>query len=226
MKAMSDSLMSTRNFYMHPAHRTIGVLRSRPAPASSHSDKFWKAEPGSEQKHLLFVADATDYLAQSALTLLERVLLGYGNVRCHRVSYASGAVERLSGADCILVFSHGFHVVHDWAATDADSLLDGPAYFGDRTERDVTVIPSLESHPVLEGVASFSSACEFTETASPPANATCLMEGRTSDFICPLGWIQEGRGRMFSTLLGQPADFQNRMFLRLALNAIAWVSNH
>ena len=223
MEAMADFFAPTRKFYMHPAHRAVGVLGARSVLSSSNETESWKTEPETELKHILLVADAKDYLAQASLALFERILLGHGNVRCHRVPYASAGMERLAGADGTVIFGRGFHVVRGWAGLNTDRLLDDTTLHGDATEMELE-IAAVGQHPVLDGIGGFKSVCKIASMPQIAQNSVCVLAGRASGRVFPVGWTHQGRGRMFSTLLGQPEDFHRRAFVRLALNAIDWVS--
>lgn len=223
MEAMADFFAPTRKFYMHPAHRAVGVLGARSVLSSSHETESWKTEPEIKLKHLLLVADATDYLAQASLALFERILLGRGNVRCHRVPYASAGMEQLAGADCTLIFSRGFHVVRGRTGLDTASLLENTPMLGYQPEMNLD-IATVGQHPIFDGVSKFETTCQISEPPQFTQHATCVLNGKASEQVFPLAWIRQDCGRMFSTLLGQPEDFHRRAFVRLALNAVDWVS--
>jgi hypothetical protein len=223
METMADFFAPRRKFFMHPAHRAVGVLGARSVLSSHGETESWKTEPETELKHILLVADAKDYLAQASLALFERILLGHGNVRCHRVPYASAGMERLAGADCTVIFSRGFHVVRGWTDVNTDFLLDDATLCGDVSEMELDVA-AVGQHPILDGVGEFKSVCQIASPTQITQNSICMLAGKASGQVFPVGWVHQGCGRMFSTLLGQPEDFHRRAFVRLALNAVDWVS--
>ena len=220
---MANFFAPTRKFYMHPAHRAVGVLGARSALSSSSETESWKTEPETEPKHLLLVADAEDSLTQASLALFERVLLGRGNVQCHRVPYASADMERLAGADCTVILRRGFHVVRGWTGLNAIFLLDNTTLCDNVSEMELEVAAAGQ-HPILDGVGEFRAVCQVAGLPQITQNSVCVLAGKAFEQVFPVGWAHEGRGRMFSTLLGRPEDFCRRAFVRLALNAVDWVS--
>lgn len=159
-------------------------------------------------------------------------------------------IKRGGGIVAIRTSTHAF-------AYDASSPLSswnsfGPRvlgapwiyHYGHDSSTAVRLDEANRDHPMLKGVAPFSSRSWLyclnppstpTLGTFPPAGATVLLRGQSIDQsgkapadrpIEPVAWTLENEwhGRVFTTTLGHPDDFKNESFVRLLRNAIDWAS--
>lgn len=115
---------------------------------------------------------------------------------------------------------------------------EGPAghtHYGHRSSTDVFVNPAYSNHPILRGVHQefhVRSWLYKVKPHYPPANAEELLIGRAVEPNKPAianpvawTWTNQWNGRVFTTTMGHPDDFQVESFQRLVINAIHWSLN-
>ena len=116
------------------------------------------------------------------------------------------------------------HAYQNWLAFDKEVL--GGNYQGHwkhGPQARVRFEPGSDGHPLLEGVAEFSSTGSLYRNTLISADASLLMSAGTDEHDEPVTWTRthEG-GRVFYTSLGHQEDFQEPNFLRLLANAALW----
>ena len=117
--------------------------------------------------------------------------------------------------------SHAFDNYRDF-----DREVLGGGYKGHYTNSQVQVqlVVAQKQHPVLAGVAPFTSR-KLYKNPTHADNDTILLEGTIPDHKEPLAWVREHNGgRVFYTSLGVQEDFQQESFRRLLVNAIFWTT--
>jgi type 1 glutamine amidotransferase len=137
------------------------------------------------------------------------------------------------GADRQVLIDHPERA--EWAAFDAEVL--GGNYTGHHGAGPVTVVrpvPAAARHPVLAGLPVtadpderlFESVASLYRASPLAATATPLLTGKISGQPAePVAWTHSygpQMARVFYTSLGHAQDFENPLFRRLLLNAIAW----
>ena len=116
------------------------------------------------------------------------------------------------------------HAFQNWLAFDGDVL--GGNYqmhwrHGPRAR--VRFEPGSEGHPLLEGVAEFSSAGSLYRNTPIAPDTSLLMSASTDEHDEPVTWTRNhAGGRVFYTSLGHQEDFEEPSFLRLLANAVLW----
>jgi type 1 glutamine amidotransferase len=116
--------------------------------------------------------------------------------------------------------------IAEWGTFDPDIL--GGSYTGHEANEIGAHIKNLAGeHPILKGVepAAWHSLGSLYNTGAIAADALRLQEGGIPGVTEALTWIREagqGRGKVFYTSLGHPADFSEPAFRQLLLNAIKW----
>jgi type 1 glutamine amidotransferase/predicted Ser/Thr protein kinase len=108
-------------------------------------------------------------------------------------------------------------------------------HYGTNSSTDVSVIPQVRHHPVLEGVEkNFHCRSWLYHVLPLPEGVTPLLLGRPVGAVRegldrdanPVAWVWEPKGgRVFYTSLGHPDDFQLEPMRRLTINAVLWALN-
>jgi type 1 glutamine amidotransferase len=133
------------------------------------------------------------------------------------------------------------HPLENWNAFGEFALGSPPGWggkanhthCGHNCSTDVTVIRESAAHPVLQGVDTSFHVRSWLYKVLPdyPAKgATWLLMGKAVDsekpgFINnPVAWTWKtpAGGRVFTTTMGHPEDFQVEAFQRLVINGIHW----
>lgn len=232
---MAHFLDGQRRFVTHTAHRTVGVGRRTGLfpnfRAENAVSEDWSSEDDvNSVVQIALVADEQDTRACQARALLEQALRLQPNLGGRSVEWRCIGVdaEIAPETDSVASFGHGFCVASRlahgaWAAhAAATPTQEVPA-----NEESLAVEAALVAmgHPLLDGVEAFASRCSAASLVQPSSEGTVLQLGRTATHVWPVAWTYERRhARVFSTLLGTSEDFQQPAFLRLALNALIWVS--
>jgi type 1 glutamine amidotransferase len=158
--------------------------------------------------------------ADVAVFFTRRVKLADDQLDLVRKFVASG-----KGVVGIRTASHGFQT---WLAFDKEIL--GGSYgnhYNKDEPADVTVEEKVKDHPVLAGVANFTTTAKLYKNPTLAPDATVLLRARNaSGNTEPVAWTRDPQpgkhGRVFYTSLGDPKDFANPTFQRLLLNAVTW----
>lgn len=109
-------------------------------------------------------------------------------------------------------------------------------HYGHSSSTDVFVKPGVETHPILKGVpAQFHVRSWLYHVLPdyPPASAEVLLLGKSvgpgsgeeaERPINPVAWTYQhvGGGRVFTTTMGHPEDFDQPGFRQLVFNGIHW----
>jgi putative membrane-bound dehydrogenase-like protein len=119
--------------------------------------------------------------------------------------------------------SHGFQ---KWLEMDKEVLGgDYRGHYGANIVCDVTIVNAAKAHPVLAGVKPFKSNGSLYKNPQLASDVTVLLNGTIPNHTEPVAWVREKNGqRIFYTSLGHPDDFQDANFIRLLVNALAWVT--
>jgi type 1 glutamine amidotransferase len=116
------------------------------------------------------------------------------------------------------------HAFQNWLAFDKEVL--GGSYnmhWDHGPKAQVRFEPNAAGHPLLAGVAEFSSAGSLYRNTPIADDATLLMGASTDEHDEPVTWTRVHRGgRVFYTSLGHQEDFHEPNFLRLLANAVLW----
>jgi putative heme-binding domain-containing protein len=123
--------------------------------------------------------------------------------------------------------SHGFQ---NWL--EMDKLVFGGDYknhFGSGPKCQVEVAEGAKDHPALRGVKPFESVGSLYKNPGIAKDTMVLLTGTIPDHIEPVAWVRERKvgdkaQRVFYTSLGHPADFRDRNFTRLLVNALEWTT--
>lgn len=121
------------------------------------------------------------------------------------------------------------HAFQNWLAFDKEVLGGNyKGHYGDE-EVEVAFDPGAADHPVLRGVAPWTRRGKLYKNpgVSTEGDRTVLQTGKAGKGRSePVTWVRERReGRVFSTTLGIPGDFENPAFLRMLVNAVYWTAN-
>jgi type 1 glutamine amidotransferase len=131
------------------------------------------------------------------------------------------------------------HPLRRWNAFGAFALGSPPGWgnghthYGAASSTDVRIDPEAAGHPILTGVAPdfhVRSWLYHVLPDYPPADAQTLLIGsavnpnREDAVDNPVAWTwqTEWGGRVFTTTLGHPEDFDVEAFQRLVINGILW----
>jgi type 1 glutamine amidotransferase len=109
----------------------------------------------------------------------------------------------------------------------------GHTHYGHNSSTDVSIIPSAATNSILKGVAPTFHVRSWLYQVLPkypPADATRLLMGksvnpdRTNALENPVAWTYHTKsgGRVFTTTMGHPEDFQVESVQRLVANAVFW----
>ena len=116
------------------------------------------------------------------------------------------------------------HAFQSWLAFDG-AVLGGNyrMHWRHGPRARVRFEPGSEGHPLLEGVAEFSSAGSLYRNTPIAADTSLLMSASTDEHDEPVTWTRtHAGGRVFYTSLGHQEDFEEPSFLRLLANAVLW----
>ncbi|MBA4149826.1 MAG: ThuA domain-containing protein [Verrucomicrobia bacterium] len=111
----------------------------------------------------------------------------------------------------------------------------GHTHYGHKSRTDVFVNPGESEHPILKGVDQEFQVRSWLYRVKPnypPSNATELLIGQAVNPDKPAipnpvawTWTNQWKGKVFTTTLGHPEDFQEESFQRLLVNALHWSVN-
>ncbi len=133
-------------------------------------------------------------------------------------------LSSLADADCIVVFGRELQVLSAWTDLAAAARTASGWRTGHGRPVQVKIEPAAQWHPVLAGVKPFSSHLDALESAGLPDDATLLLSGQCAGAVEPVAWLRRRYGLAVHTRLGSVADFRQPAFVRLLLNAAAWVA--
>lgn len=108
----------------------------------------------------------------------------------------------------------------------------GHTHYGHKSTTDVSVIAEQAKHPVLTGVSPKFHAASWLYRVLPDypsKGSTWLLMGKSVNpdkaaIDNPVAWTWKtpAGGRVFTTTLGHPQDFNEEGFQRIVINAIHW----
>jgi hypothetical protein len=211
---------------MHSAHRTVGVrgggIAQRPY---CRAESDLSDGQTALRRHVALAAHRRDADACAALGLFEQAISGRRDWRCRRVDLDAwdGELPDLAETDCLVVFGQGLHMAESWADVD-DVLLDHDPTTGGDEPVQIEFAAAASWYPILEGVEPFRSRQNLSSGVRVPSGATILLTAATSCGSRPVAWIEHRHGRVFRTTLGSAADFRQPNFVRLVINATAWLA--
>jgi len=133
------------------------------------------------------------------------------------------------------------HRLERWNDGFGIDVLGAPwiRHFGHSSSTDVSVAWGAEEHPVLRGIPTHFECRSwlYQVLPYPQEGAVPLLNGSTinpedngwsytgsTPRVHPVAWTRThiGGGRVFTTTMGHPEDFEIPAFRRLLLNAIHW----
>jgi len=117
------------------------------------------------------------------------------------------------------------HAVQSWL--DLDKEVFGGDYTGHFGKGGTTIkiVDKAKNHPILAGVAPFTSEGTLYKNATIATDCEVLLTGSIPEATMPVAWTRMYNGaRIFYTSLGHQKDFENENFLRLIENAAAWAA--
>jgi hypothetical protein len=212
---------------MHPAHRTVGVLGTGVVTGPyCRIENSAICDMATMPMQVVLAASTQDVEAHSSLRSFEQAIHTPGNIECRRVKLETvdTGSEDLANADCVIVFGQGLHMACHWSNFDATRFTADKPETGRDKPTEIEISPAAEGHPLLNGVDPFVSRRKAPVCVPIPADATVLLTVATSAGVYPVAWVGHRRhGRTFHTTLGSPEDFQQPAFVRLLLNALAWI---
>lgn len=109
----------------------------------------------------------------------------------------------------------------------------GHTHYGHNSSTDVSIIPAARRHPILRGVDEQFHVRSWLYQVLPkypPSDATPLLMGKPVDpnkpdaYENPVAWTWRTKagGRVFTTTMGHPEDFDVEAVQRLIVNAMHW----
>ncbi|MEW6303745.1 MAG: ThuA domain-containing protein [Verrucomicrobiota bacterium] len=112
---------------------------------------------------------------------------------------------------------------------------DGHSHYGHDCETDAYIAKGAEKNPILKGVDPKFHVRSWTYHVVPkwpPQDATVLVMGhpvkpnKPTAVDNPVAWTWKTKsgGRVFTTTMGHPEDFQVESFQRLVINGIHWAA--
>ncbi len=222
---MSASGSIRRKLYMHPAHAAIGVSGGGvPGPycriTGLSTDDY--AEP---VLRVALAAQRPDADTRAAMSLFHRILDNQEGVQCDRVEFDMPDLSayRDLTADCLVVFGRRLQIISRLA--DLESTEFSVVEPGRPDGRAVEVKPSVQGHPILDGVKGFVADIPSTAGYFVPTDSMFLLTGFSANWVKPVAWVRDlQHGRGVETALGSSHDFRQPEFARFMLNAIAWVA--
>jgi hypothetical protein len=226
--------LSTRRFFMHPAHRTIGVsagnaawkaCRELAGPAVDGAPRPRRVcllgPPG--EKSLLASFLLGEHLRPETLALDDcdclillpgAIELEDWHLRCiRRYSRGGGAMVVLAVAGLTLP-----------ERPELARELTGGRCRPLRSVEPCRIVPAAAArhHPILSGVEPFCCRADLAAVAELSADARVLLSGSGVGRTAPVAWVRQEFGRVFSTTLGDGDECLQPGFIRLLLNAVAW----
>ncbi|MBP1963105.1 ThuA domain-containing protein [Paenibacillus aceris] len=133
------------------------------------------------------------------------------------------------------------HPLARWNDGFGTDVLGAPwiRHFGHSSSTDVSIAWGANEHPILRGVPTHFSCRSwlYQVLPYPPEGALLLLNGHTvnpedngwsytedTPRVQPVAWTRThfGGGRVLTTTMGHPEDFEQPAFRRLLLNGIHW----
>jgi hypothetical protein len=234
---MAEFSHARRKLFMHPAHRTVGVSGDGVATGPyCRSQGFSTSSPLISATRIALAARQFDADACAAMELFQRAIEQRCDMDCRHVDLdvVNKGSDSLADADCIVIFGRGLRMARHWSDLDV-LLMDCPDFrvsengtvpFRPRDDDlvEIELAAGARWHPVLAGVKPFTSCHNLAQAACIPAETTVLLVGRTAEAVWPVAWAWQGsHGNVFHATLGSAADFHHPAFVRLVLNALAWI---
>jgi type 1 glutamine amidotransferase len=110
----------------------------------------------------------------------------------------------------------------------------GHTHYGHKSSTDVSIAPGATNNPILNGVDKEFHVRSWLYRVVPdypPVDATRLLIGKAVDpdkpaVENPVAWTWKNQwgGKVFTTTMGHPEDFQVEAFQRLVVNAVHWAA--
>ena len=116
------------------------------------------------------------------------------------------------------------HAFENYLEFDHDILGGGYKGHYTNSQADVHLVAGQAQHPLLAGVAPFTSR-KIYKNPTLADDVTVLLEGSIPGHREPIAWAREHGGRkVFYTSLGTQEDFKEESFRRLLVNAVFWTT--
>jgi hypothetical protein len=234
--------LGTKNriYYMHSAHRRVGVSRfaqwreSERRVSSLTVDVFSTSSVRDSTCRLISQLMSLDPEANwlleahfdrglpidSPAEKSDCMLIFAG-----KEPFSAAMLDRFrshaEGGGALVALNAGEQTSHEWREF-AREILGADMEIATSVEKSALQIAAgRHFHPVLQNV----SAWEVNDIVYPKlaSQALVFLEGTGSQEKRPLAWgLDNGTKRIFSTTLGMPEDFIQRSFFRLIWNALFW----
>ncbi|MBN2474573.1 MAG: ThuA domain-containing protein [Pirellulales bacterium] len=111
---MSDSHVSRRKFFMHSAHKTIGVSAGLAAWQACDLSRFALADEPKRTLRVCLVSGCPLYKSDESLAALEKYLTARDHVTCSRAFSRNKeelpGLENLDDADCMVLFTRRMQI--------------------------------------------------------------------------------------------------------------------
>ena len=116
------------------------------------------------------------------------------------------------------------HAFQNWLSFDKEVLGGNyQMHWPHGPKAKVRFEPKAAGHPLVDGVAEFSSTGSLYRNTPIADDTTLLMSASTDEHDEPVTWTRTHQGgRVFYTSLGHQEDFHEGNFLRLLANAVLW----
>ena len=122
---MADSSIVRRKLFMHPAHRTVGVVGAGIATGPyCRIANFSTDVAAVAPTHVALAACKLDADACAALALFQQATQQWCDIQCRQVDLDAVDVglESLTDADCVVAFGQWIQVARHWLDIDAAGL--------------------------------------------------------------------------------------------------------
>jgi len=114
--------------------------------------------------------------------------------------------------------------------------VGGHRHYGNTSSTDVYMVPEQAEHPILKGLDPNFHVRSWLYHVLPDyplKDATSLLMGKTTDTEAedavdnPVAWTWRtaAGGKVFTTTLGHPEDFDNENMQHLIINAVHWATD-
>lgn len=116
------------------------------------------------------------------------------------------------------------HAIQTWLELDKEVLGGNyKGHYRNDLKTQVVIPPERRDHPLLAGVAPWTSQASLYKNKGLADDCRVLMTGTSPESTEPITWTRDYKGgRIFYTSLGHPQDFAEESFRQLLANALFW----
>lgn len=225
---MSPSSLLHRKLFIHPPHRTVGVVGGRTAVGScersgdGHSEEMpWRSMT------IRVLSHPQDFCALPIRQALQRLLSAQCAERGYCVDWSNGDLsEHLGTQDRVILLANGIHMARHGedlralAPSKWETGFEAPF----QVPFDLEIRPAGGRHCVVDGVGPFRCGGWLHCPRPLPPHANSVLVAHCADAIWPAAWVWQGAGgRCFSTILSGTALSRESRFACLLQNALQWI---